>query len=51
MGINVSQDESVEQSHAHVIDLWNGEVWIPFEAFNNRYELAGTDWSNNVYRR
>lgn len=50
-GISVSADESVEPSQVHVMDPWNGERWLPFEDFNNQYEMAGTDWGNNVYRR
>lgn len=50
-GISVSQDESVEQSQVHVMDPWHGDRWLAFEDFNNQYEMAGTDWSNNVYRR
>lgn len=50
-GINVSQDESVEASQVHVMDPWNGEVWLAFADFESQYELAGTNWTNNVYRR
>ena len=33
------------------MDPWNGDLWLPFEAFENQYEMAGTNWGNNVYRR
>lgn len=33
------------------MDPWNGDMWLEFDDFENRYEMAGTDWSNNVYRR
>ena len=50
-GVYVSQDESVEESQFHVYDPWYGERWLPFSQLNSEYELAGTSWSNNVYRR
>ena len=48
---SVSLDESVEASQVHVMDPWNGDRWLPFTDFENQYEMAGTNWGNNVYRR
>ncbi len=50
-GITVSADESVEPSYVHVMDPWHGDRWLQFEDFNSQYEMAGTNWGNNVYRR
>jgi ABC-type bacteriocin/lantibiotic exporter with double-glycine peptidase domain len=53
-GIRGGEDESTQTSSAvevHVYDPWNGDLWIPFDDFNTRYELAGAGWENNVYRR
>ena len=33
----------------HVLDPWNGELWLDFDDLNSRYELAGAGWENNVY--
>jgi ABC-type bacteriocin/lantibiotic exporter with double-glycine peptidase domain len=35
----------------HVYDPWNGDLWVEFEDFNTRYEMAGAGWTNNVYKR
>ena len=55
-GIEVITDADEEAAQAsmdsrvHVYDPWHGERWLSFTEFTNGYELAGTNWGNNVYR-
>lgn len=44
-------DPQGELAQVHVLDPWNGDIWVSFADFNSRYELAGAGWENNVYRR
>ena len=45
------QEDRSEPYEVHVLDPWNGDLWMDFDQFNNNYELAGGNWENNVYRR
>jgi len=45
--VGVNPDDSPPQ--IHVMDPWNGDAWISFDDLNQRYELAGAGWENNVY--
>jgi hypothetical protein len=45
------QENTSEQVEVHVLDPWNGDLWLAFDTFNQNYELAGAGWENNVYRR
>jgi ABC-type bacteriocin/lantibiotic exporter with double-glycine peptidase domain len=52
-GVYASADENVEESLLLIYDPWpgNGVRWLSFNDANNDYEMAGENWSNNVYRR
>jgi hypothetical protein len=55
-GIEVigTADEEAAQasmdSRVHVHDPWYGERWLQYTQFEQEYELAGSNWANNVYR-
>jgi len=44
-------EDRCEPVEMHLYDPWNGDIWVGFDDFNNRYELAGGGWENNVYKR
>lgn len=46
-----ASDPEGQLAQVHVLDPWNGDLWLPFAEFEQRYELAGAGWENNVYRR
>jgi ABC-type bacteriocin/lantibiotic exporter with double-glycine peptidase domain len=50
-----SEEEQVSmESKLRVIDPWHsggGDNWLSFDDANARYELAGSNWPNNVYAR
>jgi ABC-type bacteriocin/lantibiotic exporter with double-glycine peptidase domain len=58
IALNTAEDEEERQqslggAQVRVLDPWpgnGGDHWMPYEEFEAQYELAGTNWSNNVYR-
>lgn len=44
-------EDRCEPVEVHVLDPWNGDLWLDFDRFNSDYELAGGNWENNVYKR